>query len=127
MSNWFFTEYSPSRSVIENDLRLSFWKAGFGKMFFSCTKDTVPYECRGEWGDIDFNIEWEPKNYLLLKMKAPDQKLLEAFERVLKHKAFAAYKSGNGSIVVEWRARNSNARFQELQTSGVSDLQRLDK
>jgi hypothetical protein len=126
-AEWFFTNFPPSRSVIENELRLSFWHAGFGRMWFGCVKETAPFECQGEWGDTDFSMEWEPKNYLLLKMKTPNQDLLNAFERVLKHKALAAYKNGNGSVVVEWRVKNADARFQELQASGVGSLERLDK
>ena len=126
-AEWFFTNFPLSRSVIENELRLSFWRAGFGRMWFSCVKETAPFECQGEWGDTDFSMEWEPKNYLLLKMKTPNQDLLNAFERVLKHKALAAYKNGNGSVVVEWRVKNADARFQELQASGVGNLERLDK
>jgi hypothetical protein len=126
-ANWFFTQYAPARSVIENDLRLSFWKAGLTRMWFSCTKETAPLECQGLWGDEAFVIEWEPKNYLLLKMKVPNQDLLNAFERVLKHKALAAYRNGGGRVVVEWRAKSVDARFDELKASGVSDLERLDK
>jgi hypothetical protein len=125
-TNWFFTQYAPARSVIENDLRLSFWKAGVARVWFSCAKDTSPFECVGFWGDEEFSLEWEPKNFLALKMKAPNQNVLNAFERVLKHKALAAYRNDAGSVVVEWRVRNASARFDELKASGVADLERLD-
>jgi hypothetical protein len=124
--SWFFTQFPRSRSAIESALRLSFWQAGFGRMWFTCTKEEPPFECQGLWREKEFTVEWEPKNYLLLKMKEPDQDLMGAFERVLKHGALAAYKNGGGSIVVEWRAKNAGARFQELQASGVSALERLD-
>ena len=125
-ANWFFTPYAPARSVIENDLRLSFWKAGLARMWLSCTKDTPPFQCVGFWGDEEFSLEWEPKDCLLLKMKAPNQDLLIGFERVLKHKALAAYRNDGGNVVVEWRVKNADARFDELQARGVSDLERLD-
>ena len=126
-ANWFFTQYAPARSVIENDLRLSFWKAGLARMWFTCTKATAPFECLGFWGDEEFSLEWEPQNYLWLKMKAPNQDLLTGFERVLKHKALAAYRNSGGNVIVEWRVPNANARFDELKASGVADLERLDK
>ncbi len=125
--NWFFTEFPPSRHGIENELRLAFWKAGYGQMWFSCSKDEPPYECAGHWHDKSFTIEWEPKNYLTLKMKEPDDDLLDAFQRMLKHKALAAYRNGGGTVVVEWRVKDADARFQELQTSGAAELERLDK
>ena len=125
-ANWFFTQYAPARSVIENDLRLSFWKAGLARVWFTCTKATSPFECLGFWGDEEFSLEWEPKNYLRLKMNAPNQDLLNAFERVLKHKALAAYRNGGGSVVVEWRVKNADAHFEELKARAVRDLERLD-
>ena len=123
---WFLSQVPPSRHAIENELRLSFWRAGYGQMWFTCTQDQPPFECHGLWNAIDFNVEWEPRKFVLLKMKEPNQELLAAFERVLKHNALAAYRNGNG-IVVEWRAKNPDARFQELRASNVQDLERLNK
>lgn len=126
-TSWFFTQFPPSRHGIENELRLAFWKAGYGEMWFSCTKDAPPYECVGHWHNQDFTIEWEPKNYLLLRMKEADDDLLDAFQRMIKHKALAAYKNGGGSVVVEWRVKDADMRLQELQTSGAPELERLDQ
>lgn len=126
-AQWFSNNFPPSRSVIENDLRLAFWQAGFKGAWFSCTKDTAPFVCEGGWNASAFSIEWAPLNYLLLTMKAANQDVLEMFERVLKHKALAAYKNADGSVVVEWRVKQPDARVQELQASGVAQLERLDK
>ena len=124
--SWFFNP-PPSRSAIENEVRLSFWRVGLGAVWFTCAKESAPIECAGFWGEKEFALEWEPKNYLLLKMPAPDQDVLSAFERVLKRKALAAYRNDAGKVVVEWRAKNSDARFDELKAGGVKDLERLDK
>ena len=125
-ATWFFTQFPPSRHGIENALRLAFWKAGYGEIWFSCTKDAPPYECVGNWHKQDFTIEWEPKNYLFLKMKDPDEELLDAFQRMVKHKALAAYKDPSGRVVVEWRVNDAPARIQELETAGAAELERLD-
>lgn len=123
---WLFTDYPPSRWVIEQDLREKFWFAGFKSMWISCLKNTPPFECVAEWRGVEFSFEWEPKNYLLLKMKTPNQDLLDAFEKMLKHNALAAYKKDN-TVLVEWRVTNAEARLQELQASGVAEFERLDK
>lgn len=125
-ADWFFTQYPPSRFAIENDLRSKLWFAGFKGLWVSCLKDTPPYQVQGNWNGNDFVMEWEPKNFLYLKMKAPNQELLSAFERALGHKALAAYKNGEG-VVVEWRTHDTDARFKELESSGVTELERLDK
>ena len=126
-SNFLFTQFPASRSVIENELRLSFWRAGFKRMWFTCTKDTAPFECSAVWNDKEFAVEWEPQNYLLLKMERVDEELLKAFKNVLGHAALAAYKNGGGHVVVEWRVKDAEARFNELQSAGVGELQRLAK
>jgi hypothetical protein len=126
-ATWFFTQFPPSRHGIENALRLAFWKAGYGEIWFSCTKDAPPYECVGTWHKQDFTIEWEPKNYLFLKMKDADEELLDAFQRMVKHKALAAYKDTSGRVVVEWRVKDAPARIQELETAGAPELERLDR
>jgi hypothetical protein len=125
--NWFFAEFPPSSHGIENELRLAFWKAGYGQMWFSCTKDAPPYACEGHWHGKDFSIEWEPKNYLHLEMHEADEDLLDVFQRMLKHKALAAYKNAAGAVVVEWRVKDADARFQELESSGTGELERLDR
>lgn len=126
-ASWLFTDYPASRSVIENDVRLAFWKVGAKGLWVTCTKDTAPFECQADWNGTSFSIEWAPKTYLLLKMKAPNNDLLNIFERMLKHKALAAYKNGGGAVIVEWRVKDANARFDELKAGGVASLERLDK
>lgn len=126
VSSWFFTELPPSRHTIENEMRLAFWNAGYKQMWFTCTKDHTPIECVGKWRDQDFVVEFEPKKSLALKMKEPNQDLLHAFEHVLSHKALAAYKNGGGKVIVEWRVKDTDARYQELQSSGAKELERLD-
>ncbi|MDE3088969.1 MAG: hypothetical protein KGJ80_06265 [Chloroflexota bacterium] len=126
-TNWFFTQFPPSRHGIENELRLAFWKVGCGQMWITCTKDVPPYECDGHWHNQDFAVEWEPGNYLRLRMKEANEDLLDAFRRMLKHGALAAYKNGGGTVVVEWRVKDADARFEELQMSGARELERLDR
>jgi hypothetical protein len=60
-------------------------------------------------------------------MKEASEELLDVFQRMLKHKALAAYKNGGGSVVVEWRVKDADTHFQELQSSGVGELERLDR
>ena len=124
-SSWFLSQPTPSRHSIENEMRIAFWNAGFKQMWFTCTKDQPPIECSGAWRGKDFIVEFEPKKSLTIKMKEPDQELLQAFERVLAHRALAAYKNGDGKVIVEWRVHDADARYGELQKSGAKELERL--
>ncbi len=125
-ANWFTTQLPPSRFVIEGELRSAFWRAGYRGMWFTCIKEEPPYECVGLWDQRSFTMEWVPRNYLLLKTKEPEADLLKALEGALQHKALAAYRSGDGTVVVEWRAQNSEDRVEELRAAHVADLEIMD-
>ncbi len=126
-ATWFYTAFPPSRSVIENELRLAFWKAGLGDMWLSCTKEEPPYVCAGLWRGAAFTTEWEPAKYLTIQSAEPNQALLNVFERLLGHPALAAYRNGDGKVIVEWRVKDGEARLKELESSGVHNLERLNK
>ena len=123
---WFSKKLPASRHGIENAIRLAFWARGFGNTYFTCTQAEVPVKCAGLWeGTIPLAVEWAPNDYFTLTMKEPNKDILEAFERVLGHRATVGYRNAQGDVVVEWRAKNPEERFSELQKSGVTDLERL--
>ncbi len=126
-SNFLLNNLPASRHTIENALRFEFWRAGFKNVWFTCTQETTPLQAQAAWGENTLNVEWEPSKYLLLKSSQPDQNALNAFAIVLKHKPLAAYKTAEGQVVIEWRIKDGDARFQELQSAGVTELQRLNK
>lgn len=123
---WFAKQLPPSRHGIENALRLAFWAHGFGDSYFTCIEPHPPVRCTGLWkSTFPLQVEWVPMDYLQVTMPEPNKEVLEAFERVLGHRALAAYRNDKNEVVVEWRARNSEARWNELAQSEVKDLERL--
>ncbi len=124
-ASWFSITFPPSRFAIESELRSIFWRAGYGNLWFTCVRDEPPFECLGLWQQQEFRIEWQPLNYLLLKTQQPNQALLAMFERIMGHKALAAYKDDAGQVIVEWRAKGGAARLEELKSSQVMDLEPL--
>ncbi len=123
---WFTKQLPASRHTIENAVRLAFWARGFGDTFFSCVNPEPPIKCTGLWkSTIPLEIEWVPLDYFKLQMPEPNKEVLEAFERVLGHRASAAYRAPNGQITVEWWAKNPEGRWAELEKSQVPDLERL--
>lgn len=123
---WFSKKLPASRHGIENAIRLAFWAHGFGETYFTCVEPEPPIRCTGLWkSTTSFQVEWTPSDYFLLTMKEPNKDVLEAFERVLGHHALAAYRNAQGDVVVEWRAKNPDERWNELEKSGVTDLERL--
>ncbi len=126
ITDWFFAQFPPSRFVIEGELRNALWHAGLTGFWLTCTREEPPYQVEGFWKDKKFQLEWDGKTYIMLKTKEPNPELLDIFEHGLKHRAMAAYKNGDGMVVVEWRAKDADARFAELQASDVQELERLN-
>ncbi len=123
---WFTKELPPSRHGIENAVRLSFWAAGFGDLWVTCVQPESPFKCQGLWSSTEpLTLEWVPKEYLIVRMKQPNQAALDAFQRVMGHRAFAAYRDQNGDVVIEWRVRDLDARYTDLEKSGAKELERL--
>lgn len=123
---WFSKKLPASRHGIENAIRLAFWAQGFGDTYFTCVKADSPVRCSGLWNStVPLQIEWVPADYFTLSMQEPNKDILEAFERVLGHRALAGYRDAKGQVVVEWRAKNADDRLGELEKSGVKDLERL--
>ena len=123
---WFSKKLPASRHGIENAIRLAFWAQGFGDTYFTCVQADDPVQCTGLWkSTFPLKVEWTANDYFMVTMPEPNKDALEAFERVLQHRALAAYRNAQGEVVVEWRAKNSDQRFAELVKSGVTDLERL--
>ena len=123
---WFSKKLPASRHGVENALRLAFWAQGFGESYFTCVNPEPPVKCVGLWrSNIPLNVEWLYGDYFIVTMQEPNKEILEAFERVLGHRATAAYRNAQGEVVIEWRAKNAEDRWNELSASGVQELERL--
>lgn len=123
---WFSKKLPASRHGIENAIRLAFWARGFGNTYFTCTHAEPPIQCTGLWeSTFALKVEWMPSDYFTLTMPEPNKDVLEAFERVLGHRATVGYRNAQGEVVVEWRAKNPEARISELEKTGAADLERL--
>ncbi|MBI4674662.1 MAG: hypothetical protein HY741_23705 [Chloroflexi bacterium] len=123
---WFSKKLPASRHGVENAIRLAFWAHGFGDSYFTCVHPEAPVRCAGLWkSNFSLDVEWVPSDYFTVTMSEPNKEALEAFERVLGHRALAAYRNDKGQIVVEWRARNPEDRWNALSNSGITELERL--
>ncbi len=122
---WFAKQLPPSRHAIENAVRLAFWGLGFGDTYFTCVQPEPPIRCIGTWRSTHpLEIEWVPLDYFILRMNEADNDAFDAFEQVLGHHATVAFRDGD-KVIVEWRVKDGQARYAELEQAGVKDLQKL--
>ncbi len=123
---WFSKQLPPSRHGIENAVRLAFWAAGFGDTYFTCVQAQPPIKCTGTWRSTHaITLEWVPMEYMTVRLPEPDNDAFDAFERVMGHRATVAYRDTNGDVVIEWRVKDGETRYAELEQAGVKDLEKL--
>lgn len=141
---WFLDKPGDNRYDIEVHVQRSFWHNGFGEAFFRCTKADPPYECVGFWRSQEIELEWVPRQWLILYMQEYDETMVESVGRVIRLKPSLRYSlagSENGHAasegeqteagdqersVVEWRVRNVEQRLQELaEQAGVREVRRV--
>lgn len=122
-ARWFYEPLPPSRFVIQEQLRQTYWRAGLSTLWIECRQETPPFQAVGKWNDITLGLTWESADWLRLTLSQDAPRLVQITQLLLGFKPLARYVE-NGQIVYEWRARDRQARLEELR--GNETLQNLE-
>jgi hypothetical protein len=101
-ARWFYTDEPNSRFVIQEHLRQEYWRIGPAQMWIEATQTTPPYKAVGYWHDLNFELEWMPREYALLRLNRKEPELTRATTLQLGFKPTREYEEG-GRHIVEWR------------------------
>jgi len=72
-----------------------------------------------------FYITWVPDMFLLVSMSHEEQKLVDAFAKVVEYRPFCRYVNEYGLLTFEWDKKDPSGRFAELQAAGETELQAI--
>lgn len=143
---WFLDKPGNNKYDIEVHVQRSFWYNGFGQAFFRCTRAEPPYKCIGYWRGQEIELEWIPRQWVILSMQRYDDSMVESVNWVIRLKpslrySLAASDSGHSAgagsqaegettaherFVVEWHVRNVEERMRDLaEQAGVRDVRRM--
>lgn len=147
---WFLDKPGNNRYDIEVHVQRSFWHNGFGEAFFRCTKADPPYKCTGFWRGQEIELEWVPRQWLILYMQEYDENIVEGVSGVIHLEpslrySVAASQNGQGTseeapaeagangeagpqerIAVEWRVHDVEERMRGLiEQPGVSGVRQM--
>ena len=124
--HWFYAEKRPSAGAVAEQLRQSLWFVRLQEAWVSpvdpCQKDP-PFRYQGYWRGHVFEIAFEPRRYVILRMAQDLPRVVEALQRSLGAAPAFAYGDEEGRTVYEWRWGDREARWQQLQ--GIPRYQRL--
>lgn len=111
-ARWFFIEEPNSKFIIQEHLRQDYWRAGPATMWIDAVNTTEPYKAVGYWHDVNFELEWTPRQYALLRANRKEAELLRATSLQLGFKPTREYEE-DGKYIVEWRLRGANGQAGE--------------
>lgn len=101
-ARWFYDDLPDSGFVISEHLRQNFWRVGPSAMWLDVVQSTAPYLARGYWREARFDLEWVPRQYVILRTTAEAKELERATALQLGFKA-TGRSEAEGKQVIEWR------------------------
>ena len=126
-THWFYSSKMPSAGAIAENMRHEFWESHVYGVWFTCTRSEPPYTYRGLWQGQAFEVEMEPRKYLIVRSKEELPWVAEGFKRALRTVPTFKYQEADGRYVVEWRMDGREARWQSMQgRPAFKNLKRLD-
>ncbi len=114
-NHWFYGERRVSPGASIEELRHELWAGGFYNVWLRLTKNEPPYTASGLYGTEAFELEFEPRQYVILRTAKENEWLLKGFTRTLGMKPHFQYQDKQGKLVTEWRMSGLAARWSAMQ------------
>ena len=115
-ARWFYQPHvSPSRYVVQEHLRQDFWRAGPATMWVDVTQTTPPCKAVGYWHDVNFELEWIPRDYVTLRASQTANDLVKAISLQLGFQP-SGNSDDNGKSVVTWYLHPSQRTQPSIAT-----------
>ena len=124
-THWFYAERRLSPGAAVENLRHDLWASGYYNVWLTLTKNEVPYTLSGLYGQEPFEVEFEPRQFLILRAATENEWLIKGFTRVLGMKPHFQYQDKQGKFVTEWRMSGLEARWSSMQ--GVPTFKNLKR
>jgi len=125
--HWFYSSKMPSAGAIAENMRHELWEQRVYGVWFTGTRSELPYTYRGLWQGKQFEVEMEPRAYLIVRSKEELPWIIEGFKRTMRSVPTFKYQEPDGRHVVEWRMNGREARWQAMQGKpAFKNLKRLD-
>jgi hypothetical protein len=126
-THWFYSGKMPSAGAIAENMRHEFWEQHVYGVWFTCTRAENPHLFRGLWQNKQFEVEMEPRRYIVVRSKEELPWIVEGFKRGLRSVPTFKYQEADGRFTVEWRFDGREARWQSMQGKpAFKNLKRLD-
>ncbi len=65
--HWFYAEHQVTPGATVEKMRQDLWSYGFYNAWLTLAKKEPPYVARGLWGAEKFEVEFEPRKFLIVR------------------------------------------------------------
>ena len=89
-NHWFYAERQLTPGATVEKMRQNLWSYGFYNIWLTLTKKEPPYVLSGLWGTDKFEIEFEPRKFLIIRLAKDNEWLKTAFTSVSRSKSKSA-------------------------------------
>ena len=113
--HWFYAEHQVTPGATVEKMRQDLWSYGFYNAWLTLTKKEPPYAASGLWGAEKFEVEFEPRKFLIVRTTKDNDWLKVAFTRALGMPPHFWYQERTGGSVYEWRMTDRDDRWQAMQ------------
>lgn len=114
-THWFYGERQLSASATVEKMRQDLWTYGFYNIWLTLTKKEPPHLVRGLWGQEKFEVEFEPRKFLIIRAVKEKDWLKTAFTRALGMAPHFHYQDKTNVNIYEWRMADRDGRWQAMQ------------
>jgi hypothetical protein len=125
-THWFYSERQLSASAAVERMRHALWACGFCNIWLTLATPEPPHLVRGLWGQETFEVEFEPRHFLIIRSTTDHEWLKTAFTRALGLAPHFQYQDQASVNIHEWRMADRDGRWQAMQGLPVyKSLKRL--
>ena len=114
-NHWFYGERRLSPGASVEDLRHELWAGGYYNVWLRLTRSDVPYLASGLYSGDPFELEFEPRQYVVMRAAKENSWLIKGLARTLGMKPHFQYQDKQGQFVTEWRMSGREARWSAMQ------------
>ena len=114
-THWFYAERRLSPGASIEALRHELWAGGYYNVWLRLVKKDPPYVASGLYGAEKFEMEFEPRQYVILRAEVDNPWLIKGFTRTLGMKPHFQFQDRQGQFVTEWRMAGREARWSAMQ------------
>jgi hypothetical protein len=115
INHWFYAERQLTPGATVEKMRQDLWTFGFYNIWLTLTKKDAPYVASGLWGADKFEIEFEPRKFLIIRAAKENDWLKTAFTRALGMAPHFQYQDKANINIHEWRMADRDGRWQSMQ------------